>query len=238
MIYVCRYRNMTDLAISWERLPALLLSLGVDERSCDEMMSHVYNNGSKSGESAILRRRLRQRLGARALLHYALKREFGLSFAELGWAVRKDGKPYSIRYPEIKFNISHCDCACACAVGLSDVGIDIEKKFAYRESLAKKVCHDAEWAVLKGMDEEMRARQLRYLWSLKESFVKWNGRGLAYGMDRISFAEALPIEPDDEGKRKIGQTTLSYLAYDGGAYTLCACAKEFDFTVNLIDTGE
>ncbi|MEE0693748.1 MAG: 4'-phosphopantetheinyl transferase superfamily protein [Lachnospiraceae bacterium] len=246
MIYVCEYENMADILISQERLSALLLSLGADKKIRDEMMSYVYKEDEPDDKDGICKRqaeRQMQRIVARALLDYALKKEFGVSFAELGWAEQKGGKPYSSVHPEIKFNISHCACACACAVGMTDIGIDIEKKFAYRNSLAKRICADAEWAVLRDMDEEERTRQLQYLWSLKESFVKWNGRGIAYGMDRVSFAEALPAALAYTKDQKIRRTILvkdipKLLLYDGGAYTLCACAEVFDFTVNLIDTGE
>lgn len=246
MIYVCEYENMADILISQERLSALLLSLGADKKIRDEMMSYVYKEDEPDDKDGICKRqteRQMQRIAARALLDYALKKEFGVSFAEFGWAEQKGGKPYSSVHPEIKFNISHCACACACAVGMTDIGIDIEKKFAYRNSLAKRICADAEWAVLRDMDEEERTRQLQYLWSLKESFVKWNGRGIAYGMDRVSFAEALPAALAYAKDQKIRRTILvkdipKLLLYDGGAYTLCACAEVFDFTVNLIDTGE
>lgn len=286
MIYVCRYENIADLAIPQERLQTLLLSLGAAERSYNAMLSHVCKaedmndkSGERQRQTEQMQQRqaeqmqqrqaeqMRQRLVARAVLDYALQKEFGISLAELGWAEQKGGKPYSMRYPEIKFNISHCESACACAVGVTDVGIDIEKKFAYRNSLARKICHDVEWEILCELDEEKRTQQLWYLWSLKESFVKWNGKGLAYGMDRISFAEVLPIELAAWGHPESGQTLVKYddfrkygkqllgseilqsgldhtendpefLLYESNTYTLCACAKEFDFTVNLIDTGE
>jgi phosphopantetheinyl transferase (holo-ACP synthase) len=103
------------------------------------------------------------------------------------------GKPYSAAHPEIRFNISHCETACACVIGEGELGIDIERKFSYRENLARKVCHPEEWKMLQTLDEAQRSHQLHLLWSLKESFVKWQGQGLSYGMERVCFAEVLPL---------------------------------------------
>ncbi|WP_283681997.1 4'-phosphopantetheinyl transferase family protein [Parablautia sp. Marseille-Q6255] len=190
--------------------------------------------------------RNREQQTARLLLDAALKQEFGVCLRDLDWKTGANGKPYSGKYPQIHFNISHCACACACAVGLQEVGVDIERLFDYRDGLAKKVSHETEVAVLQHMTEAQRECQLRYLWSLKESFVKWNGRGLGYGVDRISFAQQLPFMPED-GQSLIfdwkqpdtcTKSRLKFLLWRGAAYTLCACAETFDLTVKYIQEEE
>lgn len=175
MIYVCEYDGQADDRRLQERAEALLLSF---QKKC----------GSERQ-----RAKLRQRILARLLLDFALRKEYGCSLTDLGLTIGADGKPESTLRPDIRFNISHCDTACACMVGAHETGIDIEGKFLYRENLARRICTSGEWAVFQSLDAKERATQLHFLWSLKESCVKWDGRGLAYGMQRIDLRGCLPL---------------------------------------------
>jgi 4'-phosphopantetheinyl transferase len=136
----------------------------------------------------------RQRELAWKLLDAAVREEYGLNLADLQIEREEKGKPYSKTHPELHFNISHCETACACMVSDQACGIDVERRFPYREALAKKVCHAREWEALQYVAAEEREMQLRILWSLKESFVKRDGRGLGYGMDRIDLSKRMPFE--------------------------------------------
>ena len=54
------------------------------------------------------------------------------------------GKPWLEGHPEIHFNISHCAACAACALGDAPVGIDVENRFPWKESLAARICHPLE----------------------------------------------------------------------------------------------
>lgn len=177
MIYVCEYDDQADDRRLQERGRALLLPF-LEE----------FPDGSERR-----RRKLRERILSRLLLDFALKREYGCSLTELDIVPGPGGKPESRLRPEIRFNLSHCDTACACMVGTCEAGIDVERKFSYRENLAHRVCSTGEWSVFAKLEADARREQLHFLWSLKESYVKWNGRGLVYGMQRIDLSEYLPL---------------------------------------------
>lgn len=175
MIYVCEYDGQADDRRLQERAEALLLPFHEkcgSERQCAK---------------------LRQRILARMLLDFALQKEYGCSLTDLGLKAGPGGKPESTLRPDIRFNISHCATACACMVGAYETGLDIERKFFYRENLARRICTSGEWAVFETLEQQERAVQLHFLWSLKESCVKWDGRGLAYGMQRIDLRGCLPL---------------------------------------------
>lgn len=151
--------------------------------------------------------------------------------------IRRDrnGKPYSCVEEAPVFNISHCDTACACILsqplqGRKDtqytlkskmsqktteqavnwyVGIDVEKKFPYKEKLERHLYHERERAVLQNLEQTEREHQQQLLWSLKESLVKLDGRGLAFGLNRIDLSEYLPIT---EGEQNVKAEAL----YHGG----------------------
>lgn len=168
----------------------------------------------------------RQRILAWLLLGQAIEECFGYTFAQLD--IRRDGqgKPYSAEHPEIQFNISHCSTAYACIVGTTPVGIDVERKFVPKDGLIKKVCHPEEFALLEQMEDELRVRQFRCLWSLKEAFVKMDGRGLGYGMDKANFAPLLPIQTEagESVQRKL--KGAEFMICDYADYTLAACESQ------------
>ena len=169
-------------------------------------------------------------------------------FEQLAIRRTADGKPYSAAVPKLAFNLSHCDTACACIIGdalqcethleskaLASVGIDVERKFPYKENLNRSLCHEKERAVLQKLDLEEQQRQQQILWSLKESLVKLDGRGLGYGLREIDLSEYLPIE-NGEQRQQIQMKNTDYIKaieyclqiQTEKAYTLAACA-ELDF---------
>lgn len=240
MIYVCEYDGSLDAQTL---------------QHISEQLPLAFPEGWQSGSKW---EKARQRILAWLLLAYGIKQfigkyteswigtqgvfgetikegNSGQILRELAILRDEHGKPYSSAHPEIKFNLSHCDTACACIVGCADVGVDIERKFAYRASLARKVCHLRETEILGSLDQEESQRQLRLLWSLKESFVKLDGRGLGYGMDRIDLSGFLPIKSsgiynkEETAFRVSGiynkEETVFQIA-ESDTYTLAACSKD------------
>lgn len=261
MIYICEYDGTTERG----RLLELAGHLPVGaEKSGQEAagggIGEAADVGVRAGEAAraaALRwKKRRERILAWLLLEYALKRESGFSLEQLAIVRTEKGKPRSSTHPEIWFNLSHCENACACIVGREPCGIDIERKFPFRESLARKICHEKEWDFFRGTGQsadtpvgsvtgpsedgraagvseeqrrKVRERQLQILWSLKESFVKRDGRGLGYGMDRVSFARLMPF-PDT------GICPERSVLWDcKESYTLAACAGGQELA--MIDPG-
>lgn len=89
------------------------------------------------------------------------------------------GKPYLADYPQIQFNISHCASCVACAVGEEPMGIDVERRFPWKENLVRRVCHPGEREFLMQLaSEQERVDSLNLIWSRKESFLKCIGTGI------------------------------------------------------------
>lgn len=173
MIYICRYDESSDMELLLRYRRHLPLELPRGELN------------------EVRRKALRQRILAWLLLEYGLGREYGLSVEDLAVLRSGKGKPFSSRYPEIRFNISHCDTACACILSHMDCGVDVERRFPYKESLARRVCQEEEWLLLQDSEASVRQEMLRLLWSMKESYVKMDGQGLGYGMEKINFSDVL-----------------------------------------------
>lgn len=145
------------------------------------------------------------------------------------------GKPYSAADSQFYFNISHCESACACIISDVPCGVDIEKKFGLRESMIRKICHPDEYDILCTFSYEVQEMQLRALWSLKESYVKMDGRGLGYGVDSVNLASLLPVISG----RTDEKDGISYMAGTGNTYTFAGCEyKHMEIPVGVISEKE
>lgn len=86
------------------------------------------------------------------------------------------GKPFFKEYPEIHFNISHCDNAVACLIADRPVGLDVECIKSFDPDLAEYVSTREEFQqIITNPDP---ALAFIILWTKKESYVKLTGKGL------------------------------------------------------------
>lgn len=131
-------------------------------------------------------RRREHELG-RLLLAFGLKREYGIEREDIRILTESGGKPYLDGYPGIYFNISHCDGAAVCAVHDNLVGVDIEKVRPYTEALVRKTLTAGEARQLADQPEHRREACFIRYWTLKESYQKARGEGIAKPLTEISF---------------------------------------------------
>lgn len=88
-------------------------------------------------------------------------------------------------HPTLHFNMSHCRQAVAVALGEQPVGVDIEVRGRYRETLAEYICSESELHQLaSASDCEERDALFTRLWTQKEATAKLLGCGLS-GRDSI-----------------------------------------------------
>lgn len=109
------------------------------------------------------------------LLLYALRENYGINVPKMSYG--RYGKPYLTDYPDIYFNISHCPKGCVCAVSDKEIGVDIQDIRPFSWDIAKRVCCENELKMLEHADD--RAMVFTKIWSMKESYVKMTGKGIA-----------------------------------------------------------
>ncbi len=214
MIYICEYDN----SVSFEIL----------NQYAEQLPIPSYN-GPADG---VKWQKYRERILAWMLLQHVIGRE---KMNGLDIQRTKYGKPYSAAEPEFHFNISHCEHACACIFSDAACGVDVEKKFEMKENLIRKVCHPEEYEMLSRLLPEEREQQMRFLWSLKESYVKMDGRGLGYGLNSVNLASMLPIQADSVEV----QDTASCIAREYDKYTLAGyVCKQTEIPVHVLSETE
>ncbi len=127
------------------------------------------------------------------LLGKILSLHFGLNINELEISENEYGKPHFTN-AEICFNISHSDNAIVCSVSDGEIGIDVEKISEIRTKISDKFFSEYERRQIKSPEDFYR------LWTLKEAFVKFIGKGISSIKD-VEFT----IKP----KVKFESTTIS-----------------------------
>ncbi|MDW6093412.1 4'-phosphopantetheinyl transferase superfamily protein [Vibrio rhizosphaerae] len=100
------------------------------------------------------------------------------------------GKPAIAGTPSLWFNISHSNGVGVLLLSRSgDVGVDIEfkKKDSQILKIARRFFHRQEMAQLESLPSKDVYRQARQLWTLKESYIKAIGKGLAHPLNSFWF---------------------------------------------------
>jgi len=155
-------------------------------------------------------------LATRALVRAALSRYADVRPEAWRFERTEHGKPYLVGpagVPELHFNLSNTYGLVACAVSgaLPRVGVDVENTTRGTDALeiADRFFSGLEVEALHALpDSDHQARFFSY-WTLKESYIKARGLGLAIPLGQFSFLldDAPPIrlacdpELSDDGDR-------------------------------------
>lgn len=145
------------------------------------------------------------------LLAYGLSEEYqisGIPIEDMVIRISKQ-KPILKFFPDISFNITHTKGLAGCVISENHVGIDAEFIRTFDIRLMKKICSPSEisyicerWLPCENdlgkttfsaadmeqirNDLECQERFFR-IWTLKESYVKAIGKGLAFPLREITF---------------------------------------------------
>lgn len=115
--------------------------------------------------------------GAGLLLNHALKK-YGIDGKTAEYSVNPYGKPY-LNGQNIFFNISHSGKYVICATAGEEIGIDIQKSVRCAANTANRFFHPDEQLYIKSLPAADRPAAFLRLWTLKESYIKALGKGIA-----------------------------------------------------------
>lgn len=171
-------------------------------------------------------------LGAGIVLHRALLAN-GVKEYEVG--IAEHGKPYIIGREDIFFNLSHSGNVAVCAISDSEVGVDIEKKRNFSEGLIKKVFDEKEIKDVEKRAETTEEKNQQYtaLWTIKESIMKYYGKGIALDPSSIhvDFGDEISAKceyfPEDN-------LNIFFNNYAEIMLTICAKNNNFNKVINFL----
>ena len=129
------------------------------------------------------------------LLRIALDTEYGCRMMPR-LAAMATGKPYLANLPNVHFNLSHCKKGVACGISDSVLGVDIQDYVRFKESLATQFMSENELQAARAGDADTAFTRL---WSMKESYGKYTGRGICYDMPGFTAVEGVTAEGSRAG---------------------------------------
>jgi len=132
-------------------------------------------------------------LVTRALVRTVLSSYCGLPPASWRFEKNEWGRPSiapSAGLPRLHFNLSHTDGMILCAVTEGrDVGVDVEDTGRRGETvaIADRYFSPSEVRALHALPAPEQRRRFFEYWTLKESYIKARGMGLAIPLEQFSF---------------------------------------------------
>lgn len=148
----------------------------------DEVSSRYENIKDRFNGSGRISQR-KESLVGRLMLNKALSE---LEAGEYSVIYSDEEKPVLKCEKDIFFNISHSDDYVALALSDSEVGCDIQEIRPYNPKVAVRHYCENETRLIENSDskDDMFIR----LWALKESILKFTGKGLSGGLSSYDFS--------------------------------------------------
>jgi 4'-phosphopantetheinyl transferase len=150
---------------------------------------------------------------------------------EIHFTTEPNGKPCVAGLPSFHFNIAHSGRWIVCAVDCDPVGIDFEEIKPISLDVAQYFFSRQEYRWLMDQDEAARLSCFYELWTLKESFVKWLGKGLSYPLNSFSI---LPGTGHSLSWPTIDQTCFFYQPDVDPDYKMAVCSTTEVFPEQMI----
>lgn len=176
----------------WAEAPRSLALLDDEERARHERYMFEHSK--------------REFRAAHALVRTVLS-EHHPEVAPTAWRFVKNeyGRPSidpAVLRTELRFNLSHTDgMLCLLVAHGRDVGVDVEDALRDRRTVevADRFFAESEVRALRALPEAQQNQRFFAYWTLKESYIKARGMGLAIPLDGFAFSiedEEQPRETD------------------------------------------
>lgn len=163
-------------------------------------------------------------LMAELLLRYLLKIRFDICQSEIQFIKNSFGKPMLKNLEQIHFNLSHSGEWVVCGVNYNyEVGIDVEKIKENNLDIAKTFFTNEEYNYI--LKQPKKKNECFYkIWTLKESYVKAEGKGLNIPLNSFSFRIS-PEEIQMYEKNKLSKKYCFQMFYLDDFHIVSVCSK-------------
>lgn len=166
-------------------------NIDINEDTYEGLLKFVSDEKrARIGRFRIYEDKLRSLFGE-VIAKSELSKKLRCNIEDIEFEKNKYGKLKVKGNNNIYFNISHSGDYVIVGMSDSEVGIDIEiYKDAKHETvdLAKRYYTEDEYNWILSFDEAERIKAFYKIWTLKESYVKFAGKGLSISLSSFSFA--------------------------------------------------
>lgn len=110
------------------------------------------------------------------LVRIIVNKELSVSNSQLTFCTNEYGKPHIARYRDFNFNISHTRSAIVIAIHTNEIGVDIERVLKPELTIAHRFFTQQELCYIR---ETGNPERFYEIWTKKEAYIKWRGKGFA-----------------------------------------------------------
>ena len=157
------------------------------------------------------------------LLRWLLCRHLSLQNRELVFRRNTYGKPYLKSDPSLFFSVSHTRNAIAVVLSDGEAGVDIERIGRPDRDAARTAFTDREYDFVYTCEEDAGERFFE-IWTRKEAYLKWLGRGWAE-----TLADPGIFRPD---------IACMISTFRKGDYRISVCSEQADGLGELTEVRE
>lgn len=175
----------------------------LDSKAADLLMQLVTNEKKERIKRFVYKEDALRCLLGDLLSRYALCKRTGYKSSELKYRINEYNKPLLVTPEHLYFNVSHSGNWAVCAVADKLVGIDVEYIKSIDFKIAERFFTNYEYDNLLKQDPKNQLRYFYTLWTLKESYIKADGRGLSLPLDSFSIEikkDSISVSTDNELK--------------------------------------
>ncbi|MBL1141026.1 MAG: 4'-phosphopantetheinyl transferase superfamily protein [Proteobacteria bacterium] len=180
------------IKLSDQEIHVLLLQL--DSFECDDLMFCLSDDERERANRLKIEEKKKQFIIVRSALRQMLSGLSGMTADKILFSYGEHKKPY-IEYlhndQPVEFNVSHSGNYALIAVTLGcKIGVDIEMindQIDYR-SLSERFFSVKENEEFSKIDIGQQLETFYRVWARKESFIKADGKGVAFGLDRFTVS--------------------------------------------------
>ncbi len=205
---------------------AKIFSVYAPDNLSDDAFNMLLAQVDSSITQSLLKQRNKQvaitRLFTHLLLNFTLATEYGLDLKRMVMHRGNHIKPFFSDENAPHFSLSHSGRVGICALHDNPIGVDVEKKRPITDALAKRIMSSDEFSTYLTSTEKIE--YFFKIWTLKESYLKFNGEGITRSLSNVSF-KLETIQNGYKGTTLIGQPEkLSIIDHIEG-YAFSACIK-------------
>lgn len=208
------------------KLFAISFSNRMDDFTCRSLLSQVSNNKRERLLRFYNWEDLQRGLFGELLIRKALIENMKLSNNKIYFSVNEYGKPFCGFLDDFHFNISHSGSWVVCAVDINPIGIDVEKISQIDLDISKNYFSQKEHEDLLRSNNPIE--YFFTLWSLKESYIKFIGKGLSHPLDSFSMVFSSNSKINIEVDNRILENTYFKQYNIDNDYKMAVCASHPD----------
>jgi len=205
----------------------------------NEMLQYIHMEKRERIKRYIHKEDAYRSLIGELLVRIAICRRLEIMNSDILYTYNSFGKPYLPKKFDLFFNATHSGEWVACIIDNKEVGIDIQEIQALDYEVVKHVFSVEQSKEFKKMDRDRQIEFFYEIWALKESYIKFDGRGLFLPLEAIQFYDETDIKIPLYQDAKLDNCYLKLYSIDPG-YKLSVCAKTYLFPkkVTIIEYEE